>query len=53
MSRSATAVRGALKGPAKHKAEAQEIFSYKAAAWKGGVFGTKTQINTLGAAGTV
>jgi Mitochondrial ATP synthase epsilon chain len=51
VSRASTAVRGALKEPAKHKAAAQETFFYKAAAWKGGIQGEKTAIVSLGAAG--
>jgi Mitochondrial ATP synthase epsilon chain len=53
VTRSAQAVRGALKEPARRKVESQEIFSYKAASWKDGVFGTKTEVTSLGGAGKV
>jgi hypothetical protein len=53
VNRAAASVRTALKEPAKSKLASQGEFSYKVAAWDSGVQGTKTEITTLGKAGSM
>eukprot|EP00558_Chaetoceros_sp_UNC1202_P003658 CAMPEP_0197234792 /NCGR_PEP_ID=MMETSP1429-20130617/2446_1 /TAXON_ID=49237 /ORGANISM="Chaetoceros sp., Strain UNC1202" /LENGTH=70 /DNA_ID=CAMNT_0042693281 /DNA_START=70 /DNA_END=282 /DNA_ORIENTATION=+ len=51
VTRAATAMRTALKEPAKTKAMANEAFSYNATVWEGGVGSGKKNISKLGDAG--
>jgi hypothetical protein len=51
VNRAAITIRGALKEPALHKAQAQSAFSYNAATWQNAKMGTKTRITTMDAAG--
>eukprot|EP00580_Thalassiosira_gravida_P003757 CAMPEP_0201621782 /NCGR_PEP_ID=MMETSP0492-20130828/47064_1 /ASSEMBLY_ACC=CAM_ASM_000837 /TAXON_ID=420259 /ORGANISM="Thalassiosira gravida, Strain GMp14c1" /LENGTH=71 /DNA_ID=CAMNT_0048091343 /DNA_START=564 /DNA_END=779 /DNA_ORIENTATION=+ len=47
VTKASSAVRAALKEPAKSKAMTQEAFSYNRASWTGGVQGAKTPVNNL------
>jgi hypothetical protein len=51
VNRASSAVRGALKEPARTKAMAQEHFQYNASTWENGTQGVKTAIQSLKAAG--
>jgi hypothetical protein len=51
INRGASAVRGALKEPAKLKVKGQDAFSYNVSTWSNGVQSSKTPIDTLAAAG--
>jgi Mitochondrial ATP synthase epsilon chain len=51
VTRASSAVRGALKEPAKLKVKTQEAFSYNVSTWSNGVQSSKTPINKLAAAG--
>ena len=53
VNRAAVSVRSALKEPTKSKLMANSSFSYKAAAWEGGVQSSKKEITTLGKAGAM
>jgi Mitochondrial ATP synthase epsilon chain len=47
VTRASSAVRGALKEPAKRKAMTQEQFQYKSAVWANGVQGPKSPVVSL------
>jgi len=47
VNKATSAVRGALKEPAKRKATAQESFFFKSSLWENGVQGPKTEVTTL------
>ena len=49
--RAASAVRGALKEPAKSKLMAQDQFSYRTAHWTNGAMGPKQPVTALSKAG--
>jgi hypothetical protein len=51
VSRAAATVRGAVKEPLKNKLQQQQIFTYKAAKWEGGIAGDKAEITALNLAG--
>jgi Mitochondrial ATP synthase epsilon chain len=51
VSRAATAVRGAVKEPLKSKLDQQQIFTYKAAKWEGGLTAPKADVTSLSMAG--
>jgi len=52
VNRAAVSVRGALKeGPAKEKAAAQELFSFRKASWENGVQGEKVHVSSKGHSG--
>jgi Mitochondrial ATP synthase epsilon chain len=51
VTRASSAVRGALKEPAKLKVKSQEEFSYKVSTWSNGVQSSKTSIDKLATAG--
>ena len=51
VNRAATAVRGAVNEPLKSKLAQQEIFTYKAAKWEGGVTAPKEEVTALSMAG--
>jgi Mitochondrial ATP synthase epsilon chain len=44
-------VRGAVKEPLKSKLEQQQIFTFKAAKWEGGVTTPKQDVTSLSMAG--
>lgn len=49
VNRASTAMRGALKEPAKKKALAQETYTYKVATWEKGVQSSKTLVSSSSA----
>ena len=51
VTKASSAVRAALKEPAKTKAMAQETFSYNRATWSEGTMGAKTLVDGLKAVG--
>ena len=51
MNTAASAMRGALKEPAKTKAAAQEAFSYSSSVWTAGEQSAKTPVTSLKMAG--
>jgi hypothetical protein len=52
VNRAAVALRGALKEPAKSRAEARDTFLYKASVFKAGEQGVKKEVSSLQDAGT-